>query len=149
MGGRFDGRVARQHPDLTALRPRVDDASASRPVFDRIVLALLAVDGVISAVLGGLFLPSYLGVVPFPISALLSGALNAALVWAAMQCTQSFRFAALPLLTWLATVAVMTLGGPGGDVIFTGHGIMAYSALLFMVVGALPPALLLRRRLTR
>jgi hypothetical protein len=34
-------------------------------------------------------------------------------------------------------------------VIFTGHGIMAYSALLFMVVGALPPALLLRRRLTR
>jgi hypothetical protein len=139
MGGRFDGRIARQHPDLTATSPRVD----------RIILALLAVDGVISAVLGGLFLPSYLGAVPFPISAVLSGALNAALVWAAMQCTQSLRLAALPLLTWLATVAVMTLGGPGGDVIFTGHGVMAYSALLFMVVGAVPPALLLRRRLTR
>lgn len=149
MGGRFHGRVARQHPDLTATRPRVDDAPASRPVFDRIILALLAVDGVISAVIGALFLPTYLGIVPFPVSAFLSGALNAALVWAAMQCTQSFRLAALPLLTWLAAVGVMTFGGPGGDVIFTGHGIMAYSALLFMVVGAVPPALMLRRRLTR
>jgi hypothetical protein len=149
VGGRFDGRVARQHPDLTATTSRVHDAPVSRPVFDRIVLTLLAVDGVISAVVGGLLLPSYIGAVPFPISAFLSGALNAALVWAAMQCTDSLRLAALPMLTWLISVAVMTLGGPGGDVIFTGHGLMAYSALLFMVVGALPPALLLRRRLSR
>ena len=94
---------------------------------------------------GALLLPIYLGAVPFPVSAFLSGALNAALVWAAMQCTDSLRLAALPLLTWLVTVGLMTLGGPGGDVIFSGYGIMAYSALLFMVVGALPPALLLRR----
>lgn len=98
---------------------------------------------------GALLLPLYLGAVPFPVSAFLSGALNAALVWAAMQCTDSLRLAALPLLTWLVTVGLMALGGPGGDVIFSGHGIMAYSALLFMVVGALPPALLLRRRLSR
>lgn len=149
MGGRFAGLAARQHPDLTTARSRVTDAPVSRPVFGRIVLTLLAVDGVISAVVGALLLPSYLGVVPFPISAFLSGALNAALVWAAMQCTQSLRLAALPLLTWLVTVGLMTFGGPGSDVIFSGHGVMAYSALLFMVVGALPPALVLRRRLTR
>ncbi|WP_019970926.1 DUF6113 family protein [Mycobacterium sp. 141] len=146
MGRRF---TARQHPELNATRSRVDDAPLSRPVFDRIVLALLAVDGVISAVVGALLLPSYVGSIPFPISALLSGALNAALVWAAMQCTESLRLAALPMLTWLATVAIMTLGGPGGDVVFGGDGVMAYSALLFMVLGALPPALLLRRSLSR
>jgi hypothetical protein len=149
VGGRIAGHAARQHPDLTAARSRVDDAPVSRPVFDGIILVLLAIDGVISAVVGALLLPYYIGVVPFPISAFISGALNAALVWAAMQCTESLRLAALPMLTWLAAVALMTLGGPGGAVIFTGPGVMAYSALLFMVVGALPPALLLRRRLSR
>ena len=39
----------------------------------RVVLGLLAVDGVLSAVAGALLLPLYLGPVPFPISAVLSG----------------------------------------------------------------------------
>jgi hypothetical protein len=149
VGSRFAGLAARQHPDLTAARSRVDDGPVSRPVLDGIILVLLAIDGVISAVVGALLLPYFIGVVPFPISAFLSGALNAALVWAAMQCTDSLRLAALPMLTWLAAVAVMTFGGPGGDVIFTGPGLMAFSALIFLVVGALPPVLILRRRLSR
>ena len=65
------------------------------------MLTLLAVDGVISAVLAAFFLPLRLGSVPFPISALISGLLNAALVWAALQWTSSPRLAALPLWTWL------------------------------------------------
>jgi hypothetical protein len=97
--------------------------------------------------MGALLLPSYVGAVPFPVSALVSGAVNALLVWAAMQWTDSVRLAALPLWTWLATVVVMTFGGPGGDVIFSGRGIRAFGALLFIVLGALPPAWLLRRRL--
>lgn len=109
------------------------------------VLAILAIDGILSAIAGALFLPLYLGPVPLPVSALLSGALNAALVWAASQCTDSKRLAALPLWTWLATTAVFTLGGPGGDVVFGGPGVMAFSAVIFLLLGALPPALVLRR----
>lgn len=109
------------------------------------MLSALALDGVLCALAGALLLPLHLGPVPLPISALLSGALNAALVWAALQCTDSKRLAALPLWTWLATTAVLTFGGPGGDVVFGGRGVMAYSSLLFLLLGALPPALVLRR----
>ncbi len=113
------------------------------------VLALLAVDGVISALTGALFLPLYLGAVPFPISALASGLVNLALVWAAVHWTDSARLAALPLLTWLVTVAALTLGGPGGDIVFGGPGVMAYSVLVFLALGAAPPALFLWRHNNR
>ncbi|MCX6481277.1 MAG: hypothetical protein NTY24_13100 [Mycobacterium sp.] len=110
-----------------------------------IVLALLGIDGVLCALAGALLLPSYIGAVPLPVSALLSGALNVALVWAAGQWTTSKSLAALPLWTWLATVAALTLGGPGGDVVFGGPGVMAYSVLVLMIAGGVPPALMLRR----
>lgn len=111
----------------------------------RVVLGLLALDGVLSAVSGALLLPMYLGRIPFPIAGLLSGLVNLALVWAAGHWTGSKRLAALPLWTWLATVAVFTLGGPGGDIVFGGSGVMAYSAIIFLLLGALPAAYLLRR----
>ena len=110
-----------------------------------LVLTLLAIDGVLSAIAGALLLPLNVGRIPLPVSAVLSGLLNAALVWAAGHWTDSKRLAALPLWTWLATVAVFTLGGPGGDVVFGGHGVMAYSAPIFLLLGALPAAYLLRR----
>lgn len=113
--------------------------------FGGFVLVLLGIDGVISAVAGALLLPVRLGAVPLPVSALLSGLLNAALVWAAVQWTDSARVAALPLWTWLATVAVLTLGGPGGDVVFGGSGLLGYSVLILLVLGAAPPVLVLRR----
>lgn len=109
------------------------------------MLALLAFDGMLSAIAGSLFLPLYIGRVPFPVSAVLCGAINAALVWAAGHWTDNPRLAGLPLWTWLATVAVLTLGGPGGDIVFGGPGVMAYAAVLLMVVGALPAAWVLRR----
>ncbi len=114
-------------------------------VASRVVLGVLALDGVLSAVAGALLLPVYLGRIPFPIAALLSGLLNVALVWAAGHWTDSKRLAALPLWTWLATVAVFTLGGPGGDIVFGGSGVMAYSAVIFLLLGGLPTAYLLRR----
>lgn len=112
----------------------------------RVVLAMLGLDGVLSAVAGTFFLPLYLGPVPFPVSAVLSGLLNVALVWAAGYWTGWGRLAGLPLWTWLATVAILALGGPGGDIVLGGPGIMGYSVLLLMILGALPAALLLRRR---
>jgi hypothetical protein len=138
----------KQHPDLTATKRSVavpEDPGATDPAIRTVVLALLAVDGIISAVVGALLLPFYLGSVPFPTSALISGLVNLALVWAAVHWTDSARLAALPLLTWLVTVAALTLGGPGGDIVFGGPGVMAYSALLFLALGAAPPAWFLWR----
>jgi hypothetical protein len=138
-----------QRPDLTATKPRigqVDDTGATDPSMRIVVLALLAVDGILSAVAAALLLPLYIGSMPFPISAPVSGLVNAALVWAAGRWTTSARLAALPLWTWLLTVLVMAVGGPGGDVIFGGPGVMAYSPLLLLVVGALPPAWVLWQR---
>lgn len=140
MGARFAGVAARQHPDL---RP------PAAPVSDRlggVVLFLLALDGVLSALMAVFFLPLRVGAVPLPISALLSGLLNVALVWAALQWTNSPRLAALPLWTWLATVLLCTLRGPGGDRIFGGVGLMEYGILLLIALGGLPPAWLVARR---
>jgi len=138
-----------QRPDLTAIKPRarqIDDAGATDPSIRIVILALLAVDGILSAVAGALLLPAYLGSIPFPISALISGLVNAALVWAAGRWTTSARLAALPLWTWLLTVLAMAAGGPGGDVIFDERGVMAYSPLLLLAAGALPPGWVLWQR---
>jgi len=122
-----------------------EDSGATGPAIRVVVLALLAVDGILSAVAGALLLPTYIGTIPFPISALISGLVNAALVWAARLWTRSPRLAALPLWTWLATVAAISLGGPGGDVMLSGKGVMAYSGLLLLVLGVVPPAWVLWR----
>lgn len=110
------------------------------------VLALLAVDGVLCAVSAALLLPAHIGAVPFPLSALVGGLVNAGLVWVALRCTTSLRLAALPLWTWLLTVALMTFGGPGDDLIFADRGVLAYGVLLLIVLGSAPPAWLLWRR---
>ena len=153
MGTHVHRFAVGQRPDLTAIKPRarqIDETGAPDSAIRIVFLTLLAVDGVISAVGGALLLPSYVGSVPFPISALVSGLLNAALVWAAGRWTTSTRLAALPLWTWLLTVLGMCLGGPGHDVIFGGRGVMAYSPLLLLVVGSVPPYwVLLRRRAAR
>jgi len=131
VGDRVARRTARQHPHLTPLRT--------------VGLILLAIDGVLSAVAAAFFLPLRIGSVPFPISALVSGLVNAALVWAALQWTSSPRVAAVPLWSWLLTVAGLTFGGPGDDIVFGGVGVMEYAPLLLIVLGALPPALVLWR----
>ena len=149
MGHRLDNVSGRQRPDLTETKPRaasVEDGGATDPAIRVVVLALLAVDGVLSALAGALLLPFYIGTIPFPISGLISGLVNAALVWAAGRWARSSRVAALPLWTWLFTVAVISMGGPGDDVILGGKGLMAYSALVLIVLGVAPPVWVLWRR---
>ena len=149
MGYRLGALTDRQRPDLTETKPRatsVEDSGATDPAIRVVVLALLAVDGVLSALAGALLLPCYIGSTPFPISGLISGLVNAALVWAARRWTRSRRVAALPLWTWLLTVAAMSMGGPADDVILGGRGLMAYGALLLIVLGVTPPVWVLWRR---
>lgn len=133
MGGRLAGLRARQHPHLTS------------QLWRAAVLTLLAIDGVLSALAGALFLPLRLGSTPLLLGAVASGLVNAALVWAASQVTPSPRVAALPLWTWLVTVAVLSLKGPGGDIVFGGAGLMEYAVLVLMVLGVAPPAAVLWR----
>ena len=153
MGDHVHRVAVGQRSELTATTPRasrIDETGATDPVIRVVVLTLFAVDGVLSAIAGALMLPSYIGAIPFPISALISGLVNAALVWAAGRWTASVRLAALPLWTWLLTVAAMCLGGPGHDIIFGGRGVLAYSPLLLLVAGAGPPFwVLLQRRAAR
>ncbi len=120
-------------------------AGAPTSPLARAVLGLLTFDGVLCAIAGALLLPLYVGPVPFPISAVLSGLVNAGLVWAAGHWTDSHRLAGLPLWAWLATVVALTVGGPGGDIVFGGRGIMQFGVLVLMIFGALPAVLLLRR----
>ena len=149
MGHRLDNVAVRQRPDLTETKSRpasVEDGGASDPAIRVVVLALLAVDGVLSALAGALLLPCYIGSIPVPISGLISGLVNAALVWAAGRWTRSPRVAALPLWTWLITVGVLSMGGPGDAIIFGGHGVMAYAALWLILPGVTPPLWVLWRR---
>jgi hypothetical protein len=110
------------------------------------VLVLLSLDGVLSAVAAAFFLPVRIGSVPFPISALISGLVNAALVWAALHWASTPRVAALPLLCWVATIAGLTLGGPGDDIVFGGSGVGGYAVLLLLVLGTAPAAAVLWRQ---
>jgi hypothetical protein len=107
---------------------------------------LFAFDGVLSAVGGALFLPTYIGSIPFPVSGLVSGLLNVALVWGARQWTDRTLLAALPVWTWLLTVFVMAQPGPGGDVVFGGRGVMEYSPFLLLAAGVLLPFWVVVRR---
>ena len=110
------------------------------------VFALLGVDGVLSALMAVFFLPLRIGPVPLPISALLSGVVNALLVWVALQWTPNPRLAALPLWTWLLTILLFTFGGPGDDIVFGGPGIMEFAPVLLIALGALPGAWVLWSR---
>ncbi|ODQ89411.1 hypothetical protein BHQ18_15690 [Mycolicibacterium flavescens] len=109
------------------------------------MLTLLTIDGVLCALAASFFLPMRIGAIPFPISAVIAGLVNVALVWAALHWTQSPRTAALPLWSWLATVGILTLIGPGDDIVFGGVGVMAYAVFLLLALGAGLPALLLWR----
>jgi hypothetical protein len=105
-----------------------------------VVLAVLTLDGVLSAIAGAFFLPLYVGAFPAPFSGLLSGLVNVALVWAALQWAPTPRLAALPLWAWLVTALGLTLGGPGGDIVLSGAGVMQLAPVLFILLGGAPPA---------
>ena len=113
------------------------------------MLAVLALDGVLSAIAGAFFLPAYLGSVPLPVSGLISGLVNVALVWAALQWTSSPRLGALPLWAWLVTTLGLTFGGPGDDIVLSGAGVMQLSPLIFVALGGGPPAYYLWRMTSR
>jgi len=140
--------VGRRLPGFTAgQRPHLIDRSAGWVRI--VVLAVLTLDGVLSAIAGAFLLPLYVGAVPLPVSGLISGLVNVALVWAALQWVSTPRLAALPLWAWLATTLGLTIGGPGGDVVLSGAGVMQFAPVVFVVLGGGPPAYALSRLTAR
>ncbi|WP_045843203.1 hypothetical protein [Mycobacterium lepromatosis] len=146
-GNRIGALARRQCPDLTETKlpaASVDVSSVSESVIRVVVLVFLAADGIFSALVGAMLMPLYIGSVPFPISGLISGLVNATLVWVATRWTRSPRLVALPLWMWLLTVGLLSLDGPGGDVV-SGQGVMAYGALWLILLGVLPSVCVLWR----
>lgn len=81
------------------------------------MIALLVFDGVLVAGFGVVLTPFYIAGVPVPVGALLSGLLVPWLVNLAAVESRQPVVAGAPLWAWLATVAVLGLAGPGGDVL--------------------------------
>jgi hypothetical protein len=141
VGHRFDHQRARQHSDLSTPPPSVERRRL-------LVLTLLAVNGVLCAIATTFFLRLHIGSWPFPVSALIAGLVNAALVRVALDYSPSPRIAAVPLVTWLLTVLVLTLGGPGDDIVFGAQSVTDYVLWLVLVaLGTLPPAMVLRQHM--
>ncbi|HEY0811654.1 MAG TPA: hypothetical protein VGE11_00115 [Pseudonocardia sp.] len=92
-------------------------------------LAVLTLDGVLVGGVGLAFTPLYFGAVPAPIGVLLTVAVLPWLVLRAGEIDR--RSAGLPAFAWFATVGVLGLAGPGGDVLLPG----TWQSLLLFVGG--------------
>ncbi|MFC7448559.1 hypothetical protein [Rhodococcus daqingensis] len=110
-----------------------------RGALDSMILGLLIFDGALTAVLAVLFLPTYLGSVAFPISALVAGAVNVLLVLGARTVTDRVSRAALPLVGWFLGFVLCMVGGPGGDSLLLASPL----TLLLLGFAVVPAGLLL------
>lgn len=102
-------------------------------------VAVLVFDGFACGVLSVFFLPTYLGSVQFPISALLGGVANVALVLAARKVAERRIAVAAPLIGWFVAVVLCMLGGPGGDVLLLAD----WRTMLLIVAGVGPAGTML------
>lgn len=100
-----------------------------------VILVLLAVDALITLVLEVLYLPSYLGSVAFPITALLAGVINTGLVYAAGTVSERASLRYLPLVVWTLGFLACSTRGPGGDVLLGSD----WRTLLLLIGGLAPP----------
>lgn len=121
---------------MTGASPDAVAPQGSRLAFlDPVILGVLIFDGFLCAVLSVIFLPSYLGTTPFPVSILVASVFNLGLVIAARTVTTTGK-AALPLAGWIAGFLFCMVGGPGGDVL-----VLSSPLTFLLLVGALAPAI--------
>ncbi|MCK8615634.1 facilitated glucose transporter [Gordonia sp. C13] len=111
-------------------------------VRNRLLLALLTLDGLVVGLLSVAFAYQRFGGVALPVAALIGGLLNAVLLWLAAGYTSSpLRYA--PLGAWgLVVVIAGGFPGPGGDVILSTSGNYLVQTLLLLVLGVGPAAVL-------
>jgi hypothetical protein len=104
------------------------------------VVALLTVDAALLAMMELFFLTLAVGQIPLPISALVALVSTPWLVRRAGELAGPVA-ASAPLIAWIATVAVLGMAGPGGDVLLLGD----WSTLALVVAGLVPAAFVLGR----
>lgn len=110
-----------------------------RLTLDRgLLLALLAVDTVLLALLELFFLPLRIGVVPVPVTVLVGAVTTPWLVWTTAKLVRP-GLSWVPLALWVLVVFGVGLLGPGGDLVL----IQDWRALLLLGASALPGAMVL------
>lgn len=111
---------------------------------DRLLLALLTLDGLVVGLLGVAFTYQRFGGVAIPVAALLAGLANAALLWLAAGHTSSgWRWA--PLGAWgLVVLVAGAVTGPGGNVVLSTSPNYLVQTLLLLVLGVAPAVVLSR-----
>lgn len=114
--------------------PKTQPAAGRTPL-DYLILAVLMVDGFVTAIVQVLYLPSSIGTHEFPISIAVAAVLNVALVYLA-STVASGGLAVLPLLAWGFGLMVCTMSTSGGSVLMTNHE--TGRTLLLLLVGLLP-----------
>ncbi|MQY19843.1 hypothetical protein [Nocardia macrotermitis] len=95
---------------------------------------LLVFNGLLTFAVEVLYLPSYIGATPFPISALFAAVINLVLVMGMATVVSSPAMMSLPVLVWLVGFVVCLTTGPGGDVILTD----SWTTPLFLACGVIP-----------
>lgn len=108
--------------------------------FDRVVFGFLLLDAVLLALIELLFLPLYLGSVPFPITAAVAAATTPLLVSEAARLSSRRGVVVSPFAVWLITLFVFGVYGPGGDMVLAGNG---WRAFLLLGAGSLPGVIML------
>ncbi|MFF0542860.1 hypothetical protein ACWEVD_29110 [Nocardia thailandica] len=100
-----------------------------------LIVAALLFDAALSLALEVLFLPLYRGSVPIPVTALLAGVVNVALVHGMTTVTSRPGFLAAPLVVWTLGFLVCASSGPGGDIMLGSD----WRTLLLLFCGLIPP----------
>jgi hypothetical protein len=103
-----------------------------------LLLALLAVDTVLLALLELFFLPLRAGAVPLPVMVLVGAVTTPWLVWTTAKVVRP-ALSWVPLALWVLVVFGVGLLGPGGDLVL----IQDWRALLLLGASALPGAMVL------
>lgn len=99
-----------------------------------LVLLVLAVLSPLSLWLEVLFLPSYWGAVPLPVSAFAAGAVNVAIVFGAESATRHAFGLFMPLILWILGFLYLATPGPGGDLML----LATWQTLLLFILGIVP-----------
>lgn len=106
---------------MTELAPRRGSGVAA--------LVILTFDGALLGAFGLAFTPMYAGGIPVPMGVVFSVLILPWLVLRAGEIDPRPAVAGAPLVAWFLVVAVLSVGGPGGDVMLP---VTWQSGLLFL-----------------
>lgn len=98
------------------------------------LVVLLVFNGLLTFTVEVLYLPTYIGATPFPISAAFAAVINLVLVLGMGTVVSRPATMSLPVLAWLLGFVVCLTTGPGGDVILTD----SWTTPLFLACGIVP-----------